>query len=270
MLKEVVLASICLALISGCALMETSDVEVEAQSAAAPASDPKPEPPSSQAAVAVSLRPPQPASDESRNASSEAVKRIQIHLRDTGFYSGPVDGIIGATTQSAIRHFQSSCVTLKDLITNSPSEPIEQSSGMAAKSVVTQNRRGKSDAVRVIQLRLKDAGFDPGPIDGIHGAKTQSALLALNAGCMMLQDFSPMHRSEKTAGVIGEAPSMAVTDDAVGTLADTGNREAVRSMQTRLRDAGFDPGPIDGILGPKTTSALRRYQSSRSELSAIR
>ncbi len=33
----------------------------------------------------------------------------------------------------------------------------------------------------------------------------------------------------------------------------------VREVQQALRDAGYDPGPIDGIMGPRTGSALRRY-----------
>ena len=36
--------------------------------------------------------------------------------------------------------------------------------------------------------------------------------------------------------------------------------EKIRQEQLRLRDASFDPGPIDGILGPKTKVAMQRYQ----------
>ena len=34
----------------------------------------------------------------------------------------------------------------------------------------------------------------------------------------------------------------------------------VRQAQQTLRDEGYDPGPIDGIPGPRTRSALRKYQ----------
>jgi peptidoglycan hydrolase-like protein with peptidoglycan-binding domain len=36
----------------------------------------------------------------------------------------------------------------------------------------------------------------------------------------------------------------------------------VRSLQNKLRSAGFDPGRSDGIFGPRTQRALRGYQSS--------
>jgi len=39
--------------------------------------------------------------------------------------------------------------------------------------------------------------------------------------------------------------------------------------QQRLKDLGFDPGPIDGILGPKTKSAFQRFQESDIEASPI-
>ena len=34
-------------------------------------------------------------------------------------------------------------------------------------------------------------------------------------------------------------------------------------MQRCLRDMGFDPGPIDGIKGPRTEAALSRWAARR-------
>ena len=33
-------------------------------------------------------------------------------------------------------------------------------------------------------------------------------------------------------------------------------------VQTSLRNAGFDPGPIDGKMGKKTTAALKKFQDA--------
>jgi hyperosmotically inducible protein len=38
----------------------------------------------------------------------------------------------------------------------------------------------------------------------------------------------------------------------------------VVAMQQALKDKGFDPGPVDGIEGPMTTSALKGYQKSEN------
>lgn len=35
---------------------------------------------------------------------------------------------------------------------------------------------------------------------------------------------------------------------------------SLASTQTRLAELGFDPGPIDGIAGPKTKAAIRAFQ----------
>jgi peptidoglycan hydrolase-like protein with peptidoglycan-binding domain len=41
------------------------------------------------------------------------------------------------------------------------------------------------------------------------------------------------------------------------------DRDLVRDAQVALRDAGFDPGEIDGVMGRKTRAALREFQASQ-------
>lgn len=45
--------------------------------------------------------------------------------------------------------------------------------------------------------------------------------------------------------------------DQIAAKADRAN---VRSYQQALKDKGYDPGPIDGIHGPRTSAAVREYQ----------
>jgi peptidoglycan hydrolase-like protein with peptidoglycan-binding domain len=40
--------------------------------------------------------------------------------------------------------------------------------------------------------------------------------------------------------------------------------EEVREVQQGLLDIGYWPGPIDGIMGPRTRAALRRYQQDEN------
>lgn len=47
-------------------------------------------------------------------------------------------------------------------------------------------------------------------------------------------------------------------------LSATGSRAQVVAMQQALKDEGFDPGPIDGIVGPRTNAALRDYQRAEN------
>ncbi|MDP6717697.1 MAG: peptidoglycan-binding domain-containing protein [Pirellulaceae bacterium] len=42
----------------------------------------------------------------------------------------------------------------------------------------------------------------------------------------------------------------------------------VRAAQGRLRDRGFDPGPVDGVYGKKTRDAVKAFQRSVGVLKA--
>jgi len=44
----------------------------------------------------------------------------------------------------------------------------------------------------------------------------------------------------------------------------SGSRAQMKTMQQTLKDKGFDPGPIDGTMGPRTAAALRDYQKVES------
>lgn len=58
----------------------------------------------------------------------------------------------------------------------------------------------------------------------------------------------------------GEA--MDIPPPATVILSERMKGEAVHNLQADLAALGFDPGPIDGRFGPKTTAALRAFQGS--------
>jgi peptidoglycan hydrolase-like protein with peptidoglycan-binding domain len=199
--------------------------------------------------------------------SPEEVRSFQARLKAAGFYTGPVDGVAGPKTRSAVLRLQAACVNLKDLLETS-GEVFEA----AGRSQVT---KADSEGIRLIQVRLKDSGFDPGPIDGRQGVKTRAAFLRFQAGCATLKNLPPAWNQEVRAGDkplsrSAEEKSYPAQAQSTGTESgasavaghQTPGNEKIRQEQLRLRDAGFDPGPIDGILGPKTKAAIQRYQKS--------
>jgi peptidoglycan hydrolase-like protein with peptidoglycan-binding domain len=38
----------------------------------------------------------------------------------------------------------------------------------------------------------------------------------------------------------------------------------VRAAQRALQEKGFDPGPIDGVMGPRTSAAVRDFQQKEN------
>jgi hypothetical protein len=60
-----------------------------------------------------------------------------------------------------------------------------------------------------------------------------------------------------------KAKAREATDSVTGR--DTGRmNDDVRSAQMALKDKGHDPGPIDGVMGPRTSAAIRDFQQAEN------
>jgi peptidoglycan hydrolase-like protein with peptidoglycan-binding domain len=234
--------------------------------------------------------PAEPARNEvaRKIPTKQEIKLIQAQLKAAGFDPGPVDGTLGAKTTAALGRLQSGCANLKDLFENPTSGILQQPGAMQAgkQGATTTDSASNTDEIRLIQVRLKDAGFDVGPVDGVMGSKTKSGLLRFQSGCTMVKEWSailenqvqmsdrmpsPMPASEKQ---LQPAPSKAspaiesVRDEAGKMNAAAPSKEEIRLLQAQLKAAGFDPGPFDGMLGPKTKSALQQYRTVNGSLTS--
>jgi peptidoglycan hydrolase-like protein with peptidoglycan-binding domain len=227
-----------------------------------------------------------------RTLSKQEIRSLQSQLKAVGFDPGPSDGVLGAKTTSALRRLQLGCANLKDLLENPDFEMFQQTAGMQTGKQSMGGKTFRADEIRLIQVRLKEAGFDGGPIDGVMGSRTKSALLRSHSGCTMVKDLPSDLKSESQTA--DRLPSPAAVSERqpqaqsksfqalapnkheagkvnVGTDKSPG-RDEVRLLQADLKAAGFDPGPLDGLLGPKTQSALQQYrvfQGSRKPISGI-
>ena len=117
-------------------------------------------------------------------ASREArrVKTLQRSLRRLGWAPGPVDGLFGQRTESAVRRFQTARGLAPDGVAGAATwrvlgRALERPLGRGA-GFATPNG---SPRVRALQLRLRNAGLRPGPIDGRYGPRTAAAVTRLRA-----------------------------------------------------------------------------------------
>ena len=62
------------------------------------------------------------------------------------------------------------------------------------------------------------------------------------------------------APVVTAAASAVVDDELQEAAVPSLTVEGIRQVQQALAKKGFDPGPIDGVLGPQTEQALRKFQ----------
>jgi putative peptidoglycan binding protein len=63
------------------------------------------------------------------------------------------------------------------------------------------------------------------------------------------------------ASTPGTPPTGSSPLPSVGTAVTT---QQVRSAQQALQGSGVDPGPIDGVMGPRTQQAVRDYQKKQN------
>jgi peptidoglycan hydrolase-like protein with peptidoglycan-binding domain len=107
----------------------------------------------------------------------------------------------------------------------------------------------KGSAVRRAQRRLAMRYYDPGPVDGVFGAKMDKAVR-----------YYQLDRDLKSDGIIGAA-TWARLDPA--TIKSGSKGDAVRLLQTLLKRYDYEPwnpGAVDGEFGASTERAVKNFQ----------
>jgi peptidoglycan hydrolase-like protein with peptidoglycan-binding domain len=113
-------------------------------------------------------------------------------------------------------------------------------------------RKGSTDpAVRDLQQAMKALGHDPGPIDGVFGDATESAVKAFQQEKEITVD-----------GVVGKVTWINIdeADQSEPVLRTGSTGLPVRRAQKRMSLVGFDVGGVDGRYGSKTEAAVRKLQ----------
>jgi peptidoglycan hydrolase-like protein with peptidoglycan-binding domain len=195
--------------------------------------------------------------------SRQEIRQIQARLKAAGFDPGPIDGMLGPKTRSVLLRVQAGCTIVNELVSTADGEVFAPAAETQASELTGSANTLSNAEIQLLQKRLKAAGFDPGPIDGILGARTRLALSHCKSGCTALNDLSGT--SDKLVfGQATEIQSSRTSASAKPTVSvnNVFKNQEIRLAQERLKAAGFDPGPIDGKLGPKTKSALEKYRSS--------
>ena len=98
------------------------------------------------------------------------------------------------------------------------------------------------ELVREVQGLLTELGYRPGPKDGILGPWTETAIRAF----------------QETRGI---EPDGRVTGGLIEELETVRKIVAVRNAQEQLARLGYDPGPADGDMGPRTQRAIAAFEA---------
>ncbi|MBM7573415.1 peptidoglycan hydrolase-like protein with peptidoglycan-binding domain [Aquibacillus albus] len=123
--------------------------------------------------------------------------------------------------------------------------------------------------VREIQQDLIRAGFSLPRYgaDGTFGEETEGAVMQFQRAHGLTVDglVGPI-TLEKLNEVLDEGQTTENFSLPSGILRQGDEGEAVKQLQRALKQVNFDPQGIDGIYGPNTEDAVRRFQSMHRDL----
>jgi peptidoglycan hydrolase-like protein with peptidoglycan-binding domain len=264
MTKNGLIIPFCFIVASGCSIFDKSETTTETPSVAVTVTE------NEQQAMEAQPAPAKEAAIAPRSLSNNDVRRLQLRLQELGFNPGPADGVVGSRTKTAFGRLEMGCAKLEPLSENLPASMVQGLNNP------TKNDKVPSRAdILNLQGQLRSAGFDPGPADGILGKKTRSLISILHSSCAMAKEFhgtldKPVTMQSMETRVAPQAetakasnPSASGEAATPASAGQTASQEEIRVLQLRLRDAGFDPGPFDGVMGAKTKAALEQYEASQ-------
>lgn len=181
-----------------------------------------------------------------------SLRNVQVALGQLGYSVGTPDGVIGPKSRAAIRAFQTDSglpasgepsLALYDKLQNAidkrsaQGQPAQPAAPAVSTAMITE-----------AQTELRRRGYAISAITGTANAETTAAVRSYQADARM--------------PVTG-----AINDDLLRQLrtaqadSDAIYREQVKQVQAALNAAGYNAGPPDGALGPKSRAAIARYQS---------
>ena len=109
--------------------------------------------------------------------------------------------------------------------------------------------------VEALQSELKAAGYYEGPVDGLAGPETEAAIVTFERASG--REATGAVRPELLEAIHAGAGAPGSAGDADGAEGD----RRIAAVQAALSRAAYGPLPPDGLLGPRTRDAIRRFEA---------
>lgn len=136
---------------------------------------------------------------------------------------------------------------------------------LGSSSLIKLDSRGTE--VRELQRFLSAVGYATGPADGVAGPLTVGAIRSFQEGRGINPDgvVGSVTRSH-IRQVYSILPAIPVLDEQNRIIRPGYRGTDVKQIQELLVAAGYDPGPADGVYGPKTETAVAAFQRAYGSL----
>lgn len=218
----------------------------------------------------------------------DRVRTLQKALATLGYNPGKIDGVYGAATQRAVSAVQRKYGLKEDgkagpetlaVVEKACSggtiavPPAKVPTVSSTRPRRTLKRYNEGNDVVNVQSRLKAYGFYDGKIDGVFGRGTVDAVKKFQTAYNLKSDgicgnevYNILFADSKVPQP-SPKPTTAVSSDSSmpkRTLRRGNAGDDVKSLQTKLKAAGFYNGKIDGKYGAGTMTAVKEFQKKNN------
>lgn len=179
------------------------------------------------------------------------------------------DGVAGEETQRKLLGDPGSAVNTAVSTSTSVSAG-QQTADAATTLVYTEATAGsalrlgtKGDLVRQLQTQLQSLGFLTSKPDGSFGLNTEQAVMAFQSANKLKADGVVGEATQKaiTTALAAASASTSTSASASDTVLKEGSKsDAVKQMQTALKNLGYYGGVISGSFGQLTGEAVKAFQ----------
>lgn len=126
--------------------------------------------------------------------------------------------------------------------------------------------------IEEVQVILKSEGYEPGNTDGRMGKETRDAIKAFqesmglkSTGYIDKITLTQIEDSRRAKEILESKKDYSLKSRGTrkGGSSKAEFRPTAKEIQTALKNAGFDPGSMDGKIGPRTRQAIKDFQKSK-------
>lgn len=209
-----------------------------------------------------------------KGSKGAAVKALHKVLQDLGLHDGPLSTTFTESTRQAVMDAQDMFAITRDGIAGPQtlhvldlehySVPVGSIGGSSSANPGTGTGTRylelgmQGNDVRKLQKRLEELGYETGPVDGIFGDITHSAVILYQGNCHIVKDgvVGPV-----TWGKLNNGTASLVPNPPQARYLKKGSRgDDVVTVQARLIVLGYLSDDADGIFGKLTHAAVVAFQ----------